>query len=104
MAGKKITRSDIITSLYHSSDFYRKDIKAITGLFIKEIRSALAAGNTVEMRGLGTFEVRARKAPKSARNPRTGEPVTVEPHGVVRFMSGKELKEAVWALSNEKER
>jgi hypothetical protein len=48
----------------------------------------------IELRNFGVFEVKRRKARK-ARNPRTGEPVDVEPKNVVTFKPGKEMEERV---------
>ena len=50
------------------------------------------------MRGFGTFELRLRKGREKARNPKTGAPVSVEPHYVAAFRSGQELKNALWEL------
>jgi len=48
----------------------------------------------VELRGLGTLEVKERKT-YSARNPKTGEAVTVPSHRRVIFRPGRELKAAL---------
>ena len=40
-----------------------------------------------------------RKGREKARNPKTGELCSVEPHGVVFFRAGKELKDAVWSIN-----
>ena len=42
------------------------------------VKDTLARGDHIEIRGFGTFKVRHRKA-RTARNPRTGEPVKVAP-------------------------
>ena len=52
----------------------------------------------IELRGFGTFEIRTRKGREKARNPKTGDLVSVETHGVAIFRPGKELKDAVWNL------
>ena len=51
---------------------------------------------TAELRGFGTFEVRVRKGKEKARNPKTGEIVSVDKHGVAVFRAGRELKEELW--------
>lgn len=60
------------------------------------MKRALVEGKTVELRGFGTFEIRVRKGRERARNPKTGEIVKVEDHGVAVFRPGKELKDSVW--------
>jgi integration host factor subunit beta len=44
-----------------------------------------------------------RKGRSKARNPKTGEIVSVDPHFVSVFRPGKEIKQAVWNLPVEVE-
>src|SRR5690606_8448139 len=60
------------------------------------IIETLATEGRIELRNFGVFEVRERKARK-ARNPRTGDPVEVQPKNVVTFQPGKEMEERVKA-------
>jgi integration host factor subunit beta len=55
---------------------------------------ALAGGDRVEIRGLGSFSVRHYGAYES-RNPKTGEVISVKPKKLPYFKCGKELKERV---------
>jgi len=98
MAGKKLTKADIIDSINLKTGTNRKDIHAVIDLLIDEIKSALTDGRVVELRGFGTFEIRVRKGRKKARNPKTGDPVSVGAHGVAAFRPGKELKLDVWNI------
>lgn len=98
MAGNKLTKADIIDSINVKTGTNRKDIHAVIDLFIDEIKAALTDGRIVELRGFGTFEIRVRKGRKKARNPKTGEPVSVGAHGVAAFRPGKELKQDVWNI------
>jgi integration host factor subunit beta len=101
---KKYTKADILDAIYDKTDLERGDIKRITDIFIEEIKNALVERKTIELRGFGTFEVRVRKGRDKARNPRTGETVSVEPHGVAAFRPGRDLKQSVWALEDKKTR
>jgi integration host factor subunit beta len=56
--------------------------------------NALAEGDKVEIRGLGSFKVKAYDGYKG-RNPRTGKVVKVKPKKLPFFKCGKELKEGV---------
>ena len=97
MENKKLTKAEIIEiihSMNHS--ICREDIhNVIDGLF-EELKAGLAERKIIELRGLGTFEVRTRKGKDHARNPKTGENVSVEDHCVVFFKPGKEIQEKVW--------
>ena len=66
---------------------------AVTAV-LEEITAALAAGEKVSLVGFGTFEPVTR-APRTARNPRTGETVPVAAATVARFHPGAVLKTAV---------
>ena len=66
---------------------------AVTSLTDK-IKSSLQSGEKVVLAGLGTFSVKTRKA-RTGRNPRTGETLQISERKVVRFKTGKTLKDAV---------
>ena len=100
MAGK-ITKAELIEALHESSSLNRKEIHSLIDSLFEEIKNAVLGGKTVELRGFGTFEVKLRKGRKRARNPKTGEIVSVEDHGVAAFRPGRELKKASWALKPE---
>jgi integration host factor subunit beta len=69
-------------------------------LFIDEIKDSLIQQRDIELRGFGTFEVRIRKGRQKARNPKTGELVSVNTHGIAAFRPGRELKQDVWSIGN----
>lgn len=87
-----MTRSDLIQILAdRNPHLYIKDIKVIVNCFFDSITEALNRGDRVELRGFGTFSVKQR-APRSARNPKTGEAVQVGDKFHPFFKTGKELK------------
>ncbi|MBN1242592.1 MAG: integration host factor subunit beta [Spirochaetales bacterium] len=100
----KVTKAELIDALHERSDVSRKEIHALIDGLFEEIKSSILGGKTVELRGFGTFEVRIRKGRKRARNPKTGEPVSVEDHGVAAFRPGRDLKKAAWNLKAVPER
>jgi len=102
MAVKKFTKVDIVDALYEKTGMTRGEIRNIVDLFIDEMKDALMRRQVIELRGFGTFEVKVRKARPRARNPRTGETITIRSHGAVAFRSGRELKQAVWAINDDK--
>ncbi len=71
---------------------YRRDVERIVNTILNEIVRGLAEGNRVELRGFGAFSVKLRKA-RTARNPRSGEPVQVGEKKAPFFKTGKELRE-----------
>ena len=96
---EKLTKAEIIENI-HSKEptISRTSIHTVIDLLFEELKSGLAEGKIIELRGLGTFEVRNRKGKAHARNPKTGEIVSVENHGVAFFRAGKEIQEKVWDI------
>jgi integration host factor subunit beta len=98
MAAKKLTKAEIVDSLYEKTGMNRKEIRRLVDLFIDELKEALTEDAAIELRGFGTFEIKIRKGRAKARNPKTGETVAVTSHGVAAFRPGRELKQAVWNI------
>lgn len=63
-------------------------------IIIEAITSTLKQDGEVSIAGLGTFAAK-RRAARTARNPRTGEPVQVPAMRVPKFRAAKALKDAV---------
>jgi integration host factor subunit beta len=61
------------------------------------ITETLVAEGRIQLRNFGVFEVKRRRARK-ARNPRTGESVSVPERTVVTFKAGREMEERVGQL------
>jgi len=101
MTAGRFTKADIVDALYDNTGIDRKDIRKIIDLYLVEIKAALTRREVIELRGFGTFEVRVRKGRSRARNPRTGESITVRPHGIVCFRPGRELKQDAWIIKDE---
>ena len=82
---KKISEDIGLTQL-KTKDIVQRTLDAIIATLISEGR--------IELRNFGVFEVKAR-APRKARNPRTGDKVYVPSKNVVTFKPGKEMEELV---------
>ena len=98
MSGEKYTKAEIIDSVYNKTGINRKEIRDMMDLLIDEIKDALVRRCVIELRGFGTFEIRIRKGRQKARNPKTGEILSVNSHGIVSFRAGKELRQDVWTI------
>ena len=70
------------------------DAERCVNAFIDSIKEAVAAGDSVQLVGFGTFEVRERAA-RTARNPQTGETLTIAAKKVPAFKPGKAFKDVV---------
>jgi integration host factor subunit beta len=101
MAAKRFTKADIVDALYDNTGIDRKDIRRTIDLFFNEIKNALIRRDVIELRGFGTFEIKVRKGRSRARNPKTGETISVRPHGIVCFRPGQELRQDAWLINDE---
>jgi integration host factor subunit beta len=101
MAAKKFTKADIVDAVYDKIGMNRREISTVIDLVTSEIKNALMERCVIELRGFGTFEVKMRKARPRARNPRTGEIISIRSHGNVTFRPGRELKQDAWAITDE---
>ncbi|MCR4947776.1 MAG: integration host factor subunit beta [Treponema sp.] len=104
MSVLKITKSDLVDAVYKSTDVEKQVIAEVVDSFLLQTRAALERGGTIELRGFGTFEPRLRKGRAVARNPKTGEKLSVEPHYVAAFRAGQILKEKLWNLKIKDEK
>ena len=103
MADKKYTKAEIVDSIYEKTGMNRKEIRSIVDFFIDEIKDALIKRMVIELRGFGTFEVKIRRGRQKARNPKTGETVAINSHGIAAFRPGRELKQDVWNIRENAE-
>jgi DNA-binding protein HU-beta len=91
--GAVMTKSDLVAAIAEKAGIRKKDAEAALNAFIEVVTEALKNGDKVEIRGFGTFLMKER-APRTARNPRTGEKVEVPAKLSPAFKPGKDLKEA----------
>ncbi len=90
-----MTRSELIEKIAAKNPHLMiKDVENIVTVVFDTIIAALANGDRVEFRGFGAFSVRTR-TPRVAKNPRTGEQVTVEERKIPHFKTGKQLFESL---------
>lgn len=66
--------------------------EACVGAIIEKIRDAVAKGDDVQLRGLGSFS-RQQKAAREGRNPRTGETFQTSAGYRVKFTPGKQMRD-----------
>lgn len=83
-------KQDIIRHVIDRTGLPRNKAEAAVDTVFDRLKKALAAGDRIELRGFGVFNVRARKT-GIGRNPRTGAEVMIAPGKAVRFKPGKEL-------------
>ena len=89
-----MNKLDLVKKVMEECRLSRSEAASVVDLFFGSMSEALAGGDRVEIRGLGSFHVREYK-PYQGRNPKTGATVTVASKKLPFFKIGKELKERV---------
>ena len=70
------------------------DVKSAVDTILEHKIQSLAGGERIEIRGFGSFNLR-HLASRTARNPKTGECVSIPAKYKTHFKPGKELRERV---------
>lgn len=83
-------KQDIIHRVVEETGLQRNKAEAAVDTVFESMKKALAAGDRIELRGFGVFNVRPRKT-GIGRNPRTGAEISIQPGRAVRFKPGKDL-------------
>ena len=84
-------KADIVDRVVDLAQVPRAKAATAVETVIEAMRSALGAGDRIELRGFGVFQVKRRKR-GIGRNPKTGVEVSIPPGKAVRFKPGKELQ------------
>jgi DNA-binding protein HU-beta len=86
-----VNKSDLIARMTERLSGDRTTALAAVNGVLEEIEGSVARGERVSLSGFGTFERRER-APRTGRNPRTGEAISVGPSVVPAFRAGTGFK------------
>lgn len=87
-----MNKGELIDNVANEISVTKREAKKAVECVFETITDCLAKGDPVRLVGFGTFGIRKRAA-RMARNPRTGEKITVKALNVPFFKAGKELKE-----------
>ncbi len=90
-----MTKSELIEALAQKqSQLAYKDVELAVKTMLDHMALTLASGERIEIRGFGSFSLHFRP-PRTGRNPKTGDAVTLTSKYVPHFKPGKELRERV---------
>ena len=70
------------------------DVKSAIDMMLTHMTQSLASGERIEIRGFGSFNLHYQKA-RTARNPKTGDEVSLPGKYKTHFKPGKELRKRV---------
>ena len=89
-----MNKSELIVALAQKAELSKKDAEKALSAFLEVVTEQLKAGEKVQLVGFGTFEAKERPA-RVARNPRTGEEITIAASKAASFKVGKALKDSI---------
>ena len=95
----RMNKSQLLEQL--SNKFKHLPFREVEKMFEKIILTfadSLASGERIEIRDFGSFAIRYREK-RNARNPKTGEKITVAAKKLIYFRSSKKMKRVI----NEKQ-
>lgn len=89
-----MNKADIISKVHEVLGSTKAEAERAVETVFGSIEGAMKDGTSVSIAGFGIFEAKMR-AKREARNPRTGETVTVPAMRVPKFRAAKALKDSV---------
>lgn len=79
-----MTTLELVNSISETTGIKKVEVAATLETLTSKMKEILSKGDEVSIKGLGKFVLVDRKA-RTARNPKTGEPVDVLAKKVVKF-------------------
>src|SRR5260370_33374616 len=89
-------KQDLIQRVVERTGLPRTKAEAAVDAIFESMKQTLIAGDRIELRGFGVFNVKPRKT-GIGRNPRTGAEGSIPPGKAVRFKPGTELQTRQYA-------
>ena len=77
-----------------------RDVELALNCMLGQMADALVQGERIEIRGFGSFDLRHRP-PRIARNPKSGESLSLPAKVKVHFKPGKEMRDRVDAARDQ---
>jgi integration host factor subunit beta len=96
-----VVKSELVHALNEKlPELQLRDVELALNCMLAQMVDALAQGERIEIRGFGSFDLRHRP-PRIARNPRTGESLSLPAKISVHFKPGKEMRDRVDAARDQ---
>ncbi|ALQ08214.1 MULTISPECIES: integration host factor subunit beta [Pseudoalteromonas] len=90
-----MTKSELIETLAEQHAHVPvKDVENAVKEILEQMAGSLSTSDRIEIRGFGSFSLHFR-APRTGRNPKTGDTVELDGKHVPHFKPGKELRDRV---------
>lgn len=89
-----MTKSELLDHISAGTGVTKIEVKAVVEGFMLAVADALKKGDSVDLRGFGSFKVRQRAARKS-RNPATNEVIHIDARHIPVFKPSRDLRDGV---------
>jgi integration host factor subunit alpha len=91
MAGKTLTKADIVDAIYEVADKNRAEVKGQVESLLLLMKQAIKKDHELLISGFGKFEAYGKDA-RRGRNPQTSEAITLPPRKVVVFRLSRQFR------------
>lgn len=89
-----ITKKDLVARMANDAEMSKADAEKALNAFMGAVMTILGEGDSVSLKGFGTFEAKHRKS-RQMKNMKTSEMFMTEATNYPSFSAGSKLKEAV---------
>ena len=89
-----MNKQELVKKVAASTGLKAADAKAAVEAVFQAVKEAAVAGESTQLIGFGSFEVKERPA-RTGRNPKTGEAIEIPASKNLTFKAGKAIKEAL---------
>jgi DNA-binding protein HU-beta len=89
-----MNKSELIEVTAKAADISKAAAERALSAIIESVVKAVAKGDTVTLVGFGTFKS-AKRAARTGKNPKTGEPLKIAATTVPKFTAGATFKATV---------
>ena len=96
---EELRGGDLVAAVAEAADVSKTDAKAV----LNAIGDLVKTNLTVRVSGLGTFRWRDR-AGRTGRNPKTGDPVEIDPYKSITFKAAASVKAAKDTVGGKKKK
>ncbi len=89
-----MNKTELIEHIAKHADISKAAATRALDATLSAVKTTLKKGGEVSLVGFGTFAV-TKRAGRTGRNPRTGEPIKIKSAKIPKFRPGKALKDAL---------
>jgi DNA-binding protein HU-beta len=89
-----VNKTELIEHIAKHADISKAAATRALDATLSAVKTTLKKGGEVSLVGFGAFAV-TKRAGRTGRNPRTGEPIKIKSAKIPKFRPGKALKDAL---------